>query len=61
LAALLVQPHPEAAVLCEHILDLHGDDGTDAREAVEHEGDQRLVAEIDVRVGAGRIIPTCAG
>ena len=47
LAAFLVQPHPEAAVLHEHVLDLHGDDGPDAGEAVEHEADQRLVAQID--------------
>jgi hypothetical protein len=33
----------------------HGDDGTDAREAVEHEGDQRLVAQIDVRGAAGAV------
>jgi hypothetical protein len=49
LAAFFMQPHPEAAVLHEDILHGHADDGPDAREAVEHEGDQRLVAEIDVR------------
>jgi hypothetical protein len=55
LAALLVQPHPHATVLRKHILDLHGNDGPDAREAEEHEADKGLVAQIDVRRDADAI------
>ena len=49
LTAFFVQPHPKAAVLRKHIFDLHCHDRADARKAVEHQADQRLVAQIDVR------------
>jgi hypothetical protein len=55
LAALFMEAHPEAAVLREHILDRHRDDGSDTREAVEHEGDQRLVAQTNMRRAADAI------
>ncbi len=45
LAAFLPQPHPKAAVLREHVLDLHAERSADAREAVDHEGNQRPVAQ----------------
>jgi hypothetical protein len=44
LTAFFVQPHPEATVLPKYVFHPHRDNGTDAREAVEHEADQRLVA-----------------
>jgi hypothetical protein len=49
LATLLMQAHPDAPVLREDILDLHADDRADAGEGIEHEANQRLVAQIDVR------------
>src|SRR5688572_19751363 len=49
LAVLLVQPHPEAALLRVDVLDAHGERGADAREAVGHERDQRAVAKARVR------------
>ena len=45
LAALLAQPHPEAAVLREHVLDLHADRRTDPRERINHEGNQRPITK----------------
>ena len=45
LAAFLAQPHPKAAVLREHVLDLHAERRADAREAVDHQPDQRPVAQ----------------
>ena len=44
LFTFFVQPHPEATVLPKYVFHPHRDNGTDAREAVEHEADQRLVA-----------------
>jgi len=44
-----MQPHPDAPILCEDILDLHADDRADAGEGINHETNQRLVAQIDVR------------
>jgi hypothetical protein len=49
LAAFLAQPHPEPAVLREHVLDLHAERGTDPREAEHHQPDQRPVAQPDRR------------
>jgi hypothetical protein len=45
LATFLAQPHPEAAVLHEHVLDLHGKRRADPRERIGHEGNQGAVAE----------------
>jgi hypothetical protein len=45
LAAFLAQPHPESAVLHEHVLNLHGERRADARERIDHEGNQGAVAQ----------------
>ena len=45
LAALLAQPHSEPAVLCEHVLDRHAERGAHAGEGIDHERDQRAVAQ----------------
>ena len=45
LAALLVQPHPQAAVLHVNVLDLHRERRADAREGIDHEADQGAVAQ----------------
>ena len=45
LAAFFMQPHPPALALLVIILDVHPHDGRDAREAVDHHGDQRAVAQ----------------
>jgi len=47
LAALLVEPHPKAAPLRVVVLDVHRDRGTDAGESVDHEPDERAIAEPD--------------
>ena len=47
LAALLPQPHPEPAVLHEHILNSHGQRRSDPREAVDHQPDQSPVTQPD--------------
>ena len=47
LAALLVEPHPQPPVLGVEVLDLQRERGTDAGEAVDHQSDQRPVAEPD--------------
>jgi len=48
-AALLAQPHPQAAVLHEHVLDLHGERRADRREAESHQRDQRPGTQADLR------------
>ena len=45
LPALLAQSHPQPVVLHKHVLDLHGECSPDAGEAVDHERDQRPVAQ----------------
>src|SRR5260370_40237028 len=45
LAAFLLQPHPPAFAIGKVILDAHGDDGADAREGVDHDADQRTIAQ----------------
>jgi hypothetical protein len=42
-----VQPHPPALAAGVIILDAHGDDGADAREAVDHHADERAIAQAD--------------
>lgn len=44
LAALLMQPHPKAPVLHEHILDAHCQRRADPREGIDHQPDQRPVS-----------------
>src|SRR6476659_9862391 len=48
-AALLVQPHPEAAVLRKDILDRHTERSADPGEGIDHEPDQRAIAPPGVR------------
>lgn len=45
LAALLVQPQPEPALLHEHVLDPQAERRADAGEGINHEANQRPVAE----------------
>ncbi len=45
LAAFFVQPKPPALPLGVVILDAHRDGGADAREAENHEADERAIAE----------------
>ena len=45
LAALLAQPHPEPAVLRADILDRHAEGRTDAGERIDHQRNQRPVAQ----------------
>lgn len=45
LAALFAQPHPQPAVLRIDIRHAHPERRADAREAVDHEGDQRPIAQ----------------
>ena len=49
LAALLAQPHPQAAVLCERVLDCHPERRADPREGIDHEPDQRAIAQTGLR------------
>jgi hypothetical protein len=45
LAAFLPQPDLEAAVLHEHVFDLHGERRADPRERIDHEGNQGAIAQ----------------
>ena len=45
LAALLAQPHPQAAVLRVDVLDLHAERRADAGEGIDHQPDQGAVAQ----------------
>ena len=45
LAALLVEPEPESFALLVVVLNVHADDGADACEAVDHDADERPVAQ----------------
>ena len=47
LAAFLVEANPPAFAVLVVVLDLHADDGADAGEAVDHDADERPVAEAD--------------
>jgi hypothetical protein len=47
LAALLAQPHPEAAVLREDILDRHAERRANPGEGIDHEPDQCAIAQTD--------------
>lgn len=49
LAALLVQPHPKPAVLDVNILHLHGERRADAGVGIDHQPDERAVAETNRR------------
>jgi len=48
-AALLAQPHPQPAVLHEHVLDLHGERRANPRKTENHQRDQRPVTQADLR------------
>jgi hypothetical protein len=45
LAALLVQAHPKPPVLRVHVLNPHADGRADAGEGIDHQADQRAVAQ----------------
>ena len=47
LAAFFMQAHPAAASLHEIIPHLHLQHGVDAREGVDHDADQRAIAQAD--------------
>jgi hypothetical protein len=47
LAAFLLQPHPPALAVDKVVVDLHRNDGADAREGVGHDADHRAVAQAD--------------
>ena len=49
LAAFLTQPHPQAAVLHVHVLHPHGSGRANAGEGVDHQPDQRSIAQADGR------------
>ena len=55
LAALLVQAHPKPPVLRIHVLHAHADRRADAREGIDHQADQRPVAEADDRRRVDRV------
>src|SRR5258707_1249543 len=44
-AALLLQPHPPALAVGKIVFDAHGNGGADAREGIDHDADQRAVAQ----------------
>jgi hypothetical protein len=46
-AAFLLQAHPEPPVLRVHVLDAHADGRADAGEGIDHEADERAVAQAD--------------
>lgn len=51
LAALLMQPYPEPSVLGKHVLDLHSQRGPNAGEAINHERNERTIAQSRRRRG----------
>jgi hypothetical protein len=51
LATFFVEPHAAAATLNEVVANLHFEDGGDPREGVNHDADQRPVAQADERPG----------
>jgi hypothetical protein len=59
-AALLVEPKPPALAILVVIRDAHMDGGTDTREGVAHQGDERPVSQADNGIGFNRI-KKCAG
>jgi hypothetical protein len=55
LAALLVELHPQPSVLDEHVLDPAGQRRADPREGVDHQRDQRAVAQANARRHVDRV------
>jgi hypothetical protein len=49
LAALLAEPHPQAAVLRVDGFDCHTKRRTDPGEGIDHQPDQRVIAQASVR------------
>jgi hypothetical protein len=47
LPAFFMQPQPPSFAMLEVVSDLHGDDGADPGEAVDHGPDQRPVTKPD--------------
>ena len=45
LAAFFVQPHPPAFPLLVIVVDVHPDDSRDTREAINHGGEEGVVAQ----------------
>ena len=45
LAAFLSQAHPEPPAFVVNVFDLHAEGGTDAGEAIDHQADQRTIAQ----------------
>lgn len=60
LAPLLVQPHPQASVLCANILNLHSNCGADSGEGIDHERDQRSITQAGM-VGSVDAVEQMAG
>ena len=58
LDALLAQPHPEPAVLRVDISDRHAERRADPGEGIDHQPDQRAVAQTGMRCHHG-IDPRC--
>ena len=55
LAKLLLQAQPEPPVLRIHVFDAHADRSTNAREGIDHEADERPIAEADDGRGIDRV------
>ena len=55
LAALLMQPDPAAAPLHKVVLDPHRNRGADAGKGVDHQADQRPIAQAGQGIGVDRI------
>lgn len=47
-ATLFVQPHPQPAVLRVNILDCHSERRADPGEGIDHEPDQRAIAQTGI-------------
>ena len=52
LAALLMQTHPEPAVLRIHVFDAHADRRADAGEGINHEANERAIAEVEASIAS---------
>lgn len=61
LAALLVKPHPAPALLHAVIFDPHSDSSANASKSVDHQPDQRPVAQTGQGIGVDGIEqhPSC--
>jgi hypothetical protein len=55
LAAFLVEPHPSAPSLNKEVLHLHGNRRTHAGEGVDHQSDQRPIAQAGQGSGVDRV------